>query len=100
MKTLLLASLACLLLVAGPIYAEEKLYTDDEVQHAIKDVLTTIAPRINHDRDCLASMEKAMRAVDPWIGETSAFDTDKGTAYRNAKALWNKTRRECWKEKP
>ena len=47
---------------------------------------------------CLARMEETMKAVDPWVGETSAHDTDKGEAYRKAKALWNTVKRDCWRK--
>jgi hypothetical protein len=98
----------CLLLalgMAGPAWAEEPsqpLNIEPRFQTALADLWM-------EQRDCLAKMEAAGKAVDghlaaaylkakgKYIGEPSFDGKDD---FDGAMALWYKTKAECWQKTP
>ncbi len=108
MRTLLLA---CLLLVAGPVYAEEMqsivevpmpdpayLLTNEELAELAKVLKSehNAKLRVHIVKDpCLARMEEALKAVEPWLGYTYKDDTNPAD-FKKAKALFYAVKNECW----
>ncbi len=96
--------LACLLLVAGPVGASqhEPTYTKEEIMRELRVALAEYGPQLKHDRDCLARMEEAMKAMNDFIvlsnNETRGevlFYVDP-TVFKDKLALWEAVKNECW----
>ncbi len=110
--------LACLPLVAGPVYAEDSavvtsvgaLSLIDDYQITEQGYLKVTKESLDKmlrdypdaklrlqiaDDPCLARMEEAMKAVEPWLGYTYKDDTIPAD-FKKAKALFYAVKKECW----
>ena len=118
MTRILLTSLFLLsLAVPGSAGAEEDAikYTLEEISQDIRQVMKEFGPQLKHDRECLAKMESAMKAMEPYLlrgdGKTSVikewkqglgFIAEMPLSENNVISLvealvrWNDTKRECW----
>ncbi len=81
--------LACLLLVAGPVYAEPDL-TPGKSTHWEYSI-----PVSKERYACLARMEEALKVIEPWLGYTYKDDTSTAD-FKKAKALFYAVKQECW----
>ena len=91
--------IACLLLFAVPVGAEERMFSESDVKAATVNVMKRVAEQTRHDRNCLARMEEAMRAMDKFVtyGLSPGRVEDIPERVR-AIDLWNSVKRECWKK--
>lgn len=102
-KNCLLLSIL-LLLAAWPVGAEESSIYADGVPCVLAsvDMRGKVVAKCNglhidiFPDPCLARLEEAMNAVEPWIGYTYKDDTYP-EKFKQAKALFYRVKTECWK---
>lgn len=102
----------------GPMHEVpcERLFKESDVREAVQSFTKAVARETKHDKDCLAKMQAAMKAMDVFINNDdvpnarSIVQTFKDflvwgnslrpavtdTLAQKALRLWNEAKKDCW----
>ena len=102
MKLKLFASLACLLLVAGPVGAEIKYVYPSERDPCVENNVTCMTwyAVTKEQYACLARMEEVLRQLElditHWEAQRLTTPLWELNAMLQRRPMWTQSKRECW----